>query len=155
MISDENCLLDKLRTKLTAKSKYLWYSFYWTIVIFLRFWNRIPHINYYLKLSFISKKGTYCWIGINMPLLKIVLERLVLAPGFRQWTGFLAHSVLYRAVTSVCLSALPFHLISAPGRCSSQFWARLILRVFSHVIFLCVWSWRDVIKDEILESCWL
>lgn len=110
MISDENCLLDKLRTKLTATWKYLWYSFYWTIVIFLRFWNRIPHINYYLKLSFISKKGTYCWIGINMPLLKIVLERLVLAPGFRQWTGFLAHSVLYRAVTSVCLSALPFHL---------------------------------------------
>ena len=56
-----------------------------------------------------------------MPLLKIILERLVRAPGFRQGTGFSALGGLYREVTSVCLSALLFHLISAPGRCSSQF----------------------------------
>jgi len=56
-----------------------------------------------------------------MPLLKIILERLVIAPGFRQGTGFPALSAVYRAVTSVCLSALPFHLISVSGRCSSQF----------------------------------
>lgn len=130
------------------------------IVIFLRFWNRAPH-NYFLKLNFANKKETFCWVGISMPLLKIILERLVLAPGFRHRAGcrnpccsvFPTHRASCGAVTSVCLSALPLHLISVPKKMFTAVLSLTNLWVFSHNTFSCVWSWRDVIKDEILEPC--
>lgn len=56
------------------------------------------HTYCYLNLNS-NKKRTFYYVGRNMPLLKIILERLILIPDFKQWSElrilyfsvFLAH----------------------------------------------------------------
>lgn len=112
----------------------------------------------YLNLNSANKRRTFCWVGSNMPLLKIVLDRLVLAPDFKQWSGFripyYSAFLAHRTVTSVSLSALLFLFDFCSREMFTLFWTWLVLWVSSFILS-CVWSWKDVIKDELPESCWL